>query len=48
MNMTSMSAPNKRVVVIGGRPTRGGNHLTRALQNALPDLDIRTVLSEEG
>ena len=37
-----------RVVVIGGRPTRGGNHLTRALQNALPDLDIRTVLSEEG
>ena len=35
------------VVVIGGRPTKGGNHLTRSLQNALPDLDIRTVMSEE-
>lgn len=35
------------VVVIGSRPTKGGNHLTRSLQNALPDLDIRTVMSEE-
>lgn len=37
-----------RVVVIGGRPIKGGNHLTRALQNALPDLDVRTVISEEA
>lgn len=36
------------IVVIGGSPTKGGNHLTRSLQNALPDLDIRTVISEEG
>ena len=39
---------NAAVIVIGNRPTRGGNHLTRMLQNSMPDLDIRTVVTEEA
>ena len=38
---------NAAVIVIGSRPTRGGNHLTRTLQNSMPDLDIRTIVTEE-
>ena len=38
---------NAAVIVIGSRPTRGGNHLTRLLQNSMPDLDIRTIVTEE-